>query len=111
MLIKVLVICLTLAAFQVNATDTRYCGEPKRYNDGRIIRSAAVIAEFESLYPLPKNLNKKDFQINHAVPLVCGGCDSVENLIWMHKKAKTCADDYCQDQHEQITMCPKNYHK
>ncbi len=110
MLIKLLAVILALAAFQVKA-DSRYCGEPKRNAHGDIIRSAAVIAEFKRLYPLPSTANKKDFQINHPIPMVCGGCDSVENMIWMHKKAKTCADDYCQDRHEQITMCPKSFHK
>ncbi len=110
MLIKLLVVILTLAAFQVKA-DSRYCGEPERDRYGKIIRSAAVVDEFIKMYPLPAKYNRSDFQINHAIPRVCGGCDSIENLIWMHKKAKTCADDYCQDRHEQYTMCPKSYHK
>ena len=110
MLIKLLAVILTLATFQVNA-DIRYCGEPARDRYGKIIRSAAVIAEFQRLYPLPANYKRSDYQINHAVPMVCGGCDIVENLIWMHKLAKTCAADYCQDRHEQYTMCPKSFHK
>lgn len=91
--------------------DSRYCGEPKRDASGRIIRSTTVIAEFQRLYPLPPNFNRRDYQINHVVPLVCGGCDSIENMIWMHVKAKTCAEDYCQDRHEQLTMCPQSFHK
>lgn len=110
MLIKVLAVILTLATFQVKA-DIRYCGEPERDRHGKIIRSAAVIAEFQKLYPLPSKYNRSDFQINHAVPMVCGGCDTIENMIWMHKLAKTCAADYCQDRHEQYTMCPKSFHK
>lgn len=87
--------------------DIRCCNdEVKRYNDGRIVRSITVLQEFKRLYPLPVHLNPKDFNINHAVPLACGGRDIVENLIWMHVSAKACAEDYCQDRHEQLTMCP-----
>ena len=110
MLIKVLAVILTLATFQVKA-DIRYCGEPARDRYGKIIRSAAVIAEFQKLYPLPANYKRSDYQINHALPMVCGGCDIIENMIWMHKLAKTCDEDYCQDRHEQYTMCPKSFHK
>jgi len=106
-----LLLILMLISAAPSYGDTRYCGEPERYRDGRIMRSASVIAEFQILYPLPANLNRKDFQINHVVPLVCGGCDTVENMIWMHVKAKTCAEEYCQDRHEQVTMCPKSFHK
>jgi len=92
-------------------SDMRCCVEPERYSDGRIARSLSVIEDFKKQYPLPANLEREDYQINHAIPLVCGGKDIVENLIWMHVKAKTCADDYCQDRHEQVTMCPRSYHK
>jgi hypothetical protein len=107
MVSKVLVIIAALLTFAYAHADTRYCGEPKRYENGRIVRSLAVLEEFKRQYPLPAHLKRNEFEINHVIPLVCGGCDSVENLIWMHKLAKTCAEDYCQDRHERITMCPK----
>lgn len=88
--------------------DMRCCVEPKRYADGRIIRSQSVLNEFKRLYPLPAHKDPKKFHINHAVPLICGGLDIVENLIWMHVDAKNCAEDYCQDRHEQETMCPQS---
>lgn len=91
--------------------DSRFCGEPVRDISGKIVRSSSLIAEFERLYPLPPQFKRADFQINHAVPLVCGGCDKIENLIWMAKPAKTCAEWYCQDRHEQLTMCPKSFHR
>lgn len=108
-----LTIALTVGYARADShlTDIRCCVEPKRYADGRIVRSAAVIAEFERLYPLPVGYNRGEWQINHAVPLVCGGKDIVSNLLWMRKEAKTCAEDWCQDRHEQVTMCPKPYHK
>jgi len=103
--IAILILCNNAIA------DSRYCGEPKRDGNGRIIRSQAVINEFKKLYPLPPQLDYKKYQINHSVPLVCGGCDIVENMTWMHIDAKTCAEDYCQDRHEQLTMCQRSYHK
>jgi hypothetical protein len=107
----VLTITLSVLTSSILATDLRFCGEPKRDSRGDISRSSTVIAEFKKLFPLPAQYNRNDFQINHAIPLVCGGCDSIENLIWMHKKAKTCNEDYCQDRHEQYTMCPQNFHQ
>jgi len=109
-IILLLALLMSACADQVYA-DIRCCVEPERYSDGRIIRSLSVIEDFKKIYPLPENFNRDDYQINHAIPLVCGGRDIVENLIWMHVKAKTCADDYCQDRHEQLTMCPRSYHK
>lgn len=108
-----LTIALTVGYARADShlTDIRCCVEPKRYADGRIVRSAAVIAEFERLFPLPEGADRKKYQINHAVPLVCGGKDIVSNLLWMRVEAKTCAEDWCQDRHEQVTMCPKSYHK
>ena len=87
--------------------DIRCCVPPERYADGTIKRNRALIKEFERLYPLPSNFNRADYQVNHSIPLVCGGRDIIENLTWMHVKAKTCAEDYCQDRHEQLTMCPR----
>lgn len=101
-----LFIILLLLSFSAHA-DVRCCVEVERYSDGRIKRSQAVLNEFMRLYPLPANFNRDDYQINHAVPLACGGKDIIENLIWMHKKAKTCAGDYCQDRIEMQVMCPK----
>jgi len=91
--------------------DIRCCKEPERNSAGNIVRSKAVVGEFLRLYPLPEGVNRKDYQINHAVPLVCGGLDIVENMLWMHVKAKTCAGDFCQDRIEQVVMCPRSYHR
>lgn len=86
--------------------DIRCCVVPERYADGRLKRSQAVLKEFERLYPLPPGHDRSKYQINHAVPLACGGKDIIENLIWMRVEAKTCAEDWCQDRHERLTMCP-----
>lgn len=98
----------TLDPFQ----DPRYCGEPKRNpKTGDIVRSKTLINLANKLYPLPPDKNPDDFEWNHDIPLVCGGCNSLANITRIHKKAKRCRDDWCQDRHEQVTMCPKSFHK
>ncbi len=109
-IIVILAVLLVACGDPVYA-DIRCCKEPARDGAGNIIRSRAVVGEFLRLYPLPEGVNRKDYQINHAVPLVCGGLDIIENMLWMHVKAKTCAGDFCQDRVEQIVMCPMSYHK
>lgn len=101
---------LSLPVYSDNhLTDIRCCMEPLRNTDGTIKRSQSVIRAFERLYPLPEGSDRSRWQINHAVPLVCGGKDIVSNLLWMRKEAKTCAEDWCQDRHEQVSMCAKSY--
>lgn len=100
---------LTDAQIRVLIPD--YCGEPERDSRGRIKRSPAVLEQFERLFPLPSQFRRADFEINHSLPLVCGGCDSVGNLIWMAKPAKRGSEWWHQDAHEQLTMCPRNFHK
>lgn len=80
--------------------ETRYCGEPKRYADGRIARSVTVVKEFERRYPLPAQYSRNDWQIDHVIPLASGGCDAVRNMQWLPKAIKTCPDDVCKDRWE-----------
>lgn len=105
-----ILIAVTLSMFLATtvSADIRCCETPQRYKDGRLKRSASVLEAFKILYPLPAGFNRADYQIDHAVPLACGGRDIVENLLWMHKKAKTCAGDYCQDRIEMQVMCGIN---
>lgn len=95
---------IAFAATYANAdnhlTETRFCGEPKRYNDGRIMRSITVVKEFERLYPLPPQYSRNDWQVDHVIPLASGGCDAIRNLQWLPKTIKTCADDDCKDRWE-----------
>lgn len=109
-------------------SDPRYCGEPKRHSiTGDILRNKKLLRIFKEMNPLPSHLNPDDFEINHAKPIVCGGCDGwpmlgetkeqsinrgLANLLWMHRSAKSCAGLYCQDRTEQYTMCADGtFHK
>lgn len=84
--------------------ETRYCGEPKRDANGRIIRRADVLVAFRNLYACPAT-NKhsgscKGWAIDHVIPLAVGGCDAVRNLQWMPNKIKSCPGSVCKDRWE-----------
>jgi hypothetical protein len=94
------VICLSSSAIAQN--DIRYCGDPQRAASGKIKRSAAVLRDFESMYPLPAGYKRSEWQIDHVIPLAVGGCDALHNLQWLPKVIKTCAEDHCKDRFERI---------
>lgn len=107
LMINAMIFCVEVHAGKF--TDIRCCEEPRRDKSGKIIRSQSLIKFMDEQYPLPSHLKKEDYHWNHAIPLVCGGRDIPENLLRMHVDAKNCAEDYCQDLHEQQTMCIKSY--
>lgn len=84
--------------------DPRYCGEPERYIDGTIKRSAAALNAFAEENPCPLTLSGRtgciDWQINHLRPLADGGCDTPINMWWFPKHIKTCREDWCIDRWE-----------
>lgn len=75
--------------------DARYCGAPKRDENGKIIRDPLVTAAFMAWHPCPSTGERSgicpDWSMDHVVPLACGGCDSVSNLQWLHKSVKSAA--------------------
>jgi len=84
--------------------ETRYCGQPLRNTDGSIHRRSDVIAAFKRLHPCPATLKTvgacPGWQANHVVPLACGGCDAVSNLVWVPTDIKTCSQPHCVDRYE-----------
>lgn len=84
--------------------ETRYCGSPERDINGVIIRNSSVIKAYRRVHPCPSTLLFSDscpgWSINHIIPLACGGCDSVSNLVWMPNSIKTCTTSHCVDQYE-----------
>lgn len=84
--------------------ETRYCGPPDRAIDGSIKRSGAVVAAFKRIHPCPVTGKTtgacSGWQINHVIPLACGGCDAVANMDWMPVQIKTCSSWYCRDRFE-----------
>ena len=68
-------------------TETRYCGDPKRNLSGEIIRRAAVRDAFLLAHPCPATGLREGrcdgWQVDHVIPLACGGCDAVSNMQWL----------------------------
>ncbi len=91
------------------ADDARYCGPPKRDEDGVIVRSRAVLREFQRIYACPSTGRYTGacpgWYRDHVVPLVCGGCDAIENLQWLPAEIKTCRGLTCKDRFERVVYC------
>jgi hypothetical protein len=105
---------LSLALLLASATawasdDARYCGPPARDADGTILRSREVLHDFQRIYPCPVTGSATGacpgWFKDHIVPLVCGGCDRVENLQWLPGEIKTCAGTKCKDRFERRVYC------
>ena len=74
--------------------ETRYCGpDIKRDADGSISRSQAVLAAFKRIHPCPSTGLRygpcENWEMQHLIPLKCGGCDSVGNLTWLPSVLKS----------------------
>lgn len=79
--------------------ETRYCGPPKRDAFGVIIRRADVITAYKAAHPCPSSGlygrgKCENYSLNHPMPLACGGCDSVSNLMYMRNDVKKIIDGY-----------------
>jgi hypothetical protein len=96
-----------LCAYEAKADpliDERYVNEIKRDAKGQILRRADVLVAFKKIHPCPSTGKTtgscKGWQMNHVVPLACGGIDAVSNLSWQPTITKTCWQDWCQDRFE-----------
>ncbi len=82
----------------------RQCGQPARDARGAIKRNSAVIDAYKRLHPCPATGLSTGacpgWQINHTIPLVSGGCDSVINMSWLPLQIKTCTSAHCVDRWE-----------
>lgn len=60
-------------------------------------RSADVVAAFRRIHPCPttglSSGSCPEWSINHVIPLVVDGCDSVSNLQWLPNEIKSCVGD------------------
>ena len=73
--------------------EIRYCGPPPRNADGSIKRRSDVVTAFKRQHPCPVTGETTGsctgWQIDHVIPLACGGCDSVNNMQWLPESLKT----------------------
>lgn len=87
-----------LMAVDYDLLETRYCGSPKRDASGSIMRRSAVVSAYWRQHACPTTGLYKapcpDYALNHIIPLACGGCDSVSNLVAMRVDAKKIVDSY-----------------
>lgn len=101
---RLVLLLLLVPSLAWSATDSRYCGTPKRDANGNIVRSLAVKNDFRSIHPCPQTGKTTGacvgWQVDHVIPLACGGCDSVHNMQWLPDQIKTCSDVWCKDRFE-----------
>lgn len=93
-------------------TELRYCytkDTVPREADGSIKRSSSVYYYFRRNHPCPATGRVDgacpDWSVDHIVPLVCGGCDSINNLQWLPNAIKSCSGTVCKDRWEQRAYC------
>lgn len=105
----IVLIVLAMVAYAHGAyadpmAETRYCGEPKRDANNRLIRSQAVVDAFKKAHPCPSTRSTtgacKGWAVNHVIPLACGGCDSVSNMQWLPVVIKSGWQDWSVDRYE-----------
>jgi hypothetical protein len=101
----ILLLTLSIPAYADQALlETRYCGAPLRDSSGVITRRSDVLTAFKRIHPCPATTqssgNCEGWQINHVIPLACGGCDAVSNLVWIPTDVKTCGTPHCTDRYE-----------
>jgi hypothetical protein len=78
------------------AYDSRYLQEGEtvlRDVNGKIKRSSATVRQFKNLHPcvLPCRF---DWQVDHIIPLACGGLDVVFNMQWLSPESKKLKDSF-----------------
>lgn len=107
-----LIVLMFLFGFALGSdvsADARVCGEPKRYANGKIVRSSAVLAEFQGIHPCPstglRSGSCPGWSKDHVIPLACHGCDSVENMQWLKNTIKSCVGTECKDRWERKINC------
>lgn len=107
------VIIVTLSAVSIAQAgpldETRCCIEPIRKADGSILRRADVLTAFKKNHPCPvtglTTGSCTGWQIDHVIPLACGGKDEVANLQWLPIQIKTAAGTYAKDRFERKIYC------
>ena len=113
--------CLSLIALLLTFTpaladgnplvETRYCGAPKRNAVGHIIRRSDVRTAFRKIHRCPSTGLPQGpcpgWQMDHVVPLVCGGCDAVPNMQWLPIPTKIPAP-FGKDRFERRIYCKIN---
>lgn len=109
-MIRLAAALLAIAAVSAGAqgldplVEYRYIGAPVRLADGSILRRADVLAAFRKVHQCPSTMlftgTCPGWQMNHVVPLACGGADAVWNLQWLPLSIKTGTNPHAVDRFE-----------
>ncbi len=79
-----------LLVFSSSAISVQRCDTCERDNHDRIKRSASAKKEFKRERPCPSTGKRRGscpgYEIDHAIPLSCGGLDSPGNMQWLTKQ-------------------------
>jgi hypothetical protein len=105
-----LTILLATDTHAVTPTDIRFCGEPKRDVNGKILRSQTVLRNFQKIYACPSTgLHTgacPGWAKDHVISLDCGGCDTIFNLQWLPNDIKSSSAVHAKDRWERKIYYP-----
>jgi 5-methylcytosine-specific restriction endonuclease McrA len=112
-IVSLLVCTASRAATQTDAADPRICyaspSQIPRDADGSIRRSSAARAAFMRMHPCPSSGLTRGacpgWQIDHVIPLACGGCDEPANMQWLPASIKSAARADAKDRWERTVYC------
>lgn len=97
---------LMILAAPAHAVDYKYCGQPKRDQNGVIVRSTAAKAAFRAEVACPSTGlftgACPGWSVDHVWPLAGCGCDTATNMQWLPNTIKSCAGTECKDRWERI---------
>lgn len=90
-------------------SDPRYVGPPARDAQGRIVRNRAMLRQFARDFPCPSTGRHETscpgWDIDHVIPLACGGADKPKNLQWLPDAIKSAAGKLPKDRWEIRVYC------
>lgn len=97
------------SAVSAQVADPRVCGAPLRDADGSIARSSTAKAEFRRLHACPSTHRTTGacpgWEVDHVIPLACGGCDAVGNMQWLPAAIKRASGPLPKDRWERWVYC------
>jgi 5-methylcytosine-specific restriction endonuclease McrA len=112
-IIASLLACPASRAAMQTDVDPRICyaspSQIPRSADGSILRSGAARTAFVRMHPCPSTGLTRGtcpgWQVDHVIPLACGGCDSPSNMQWLPTSIKSAARPDAKDRWERAVYC------
>jgi hypothetical protein len=91
--------------------DPRVCWTVKRDASGKIVRSTMSRYLFQKTYPCPSTGRATGacpgWNVDHVIPLACGGCDEVGNMQWLPVLIKSAPGSLPKDRWERKIYCER----